>query len=67
MTKPSIQEIDEHFKSIGVTESGLAEKFYWYYESKGWKIGKTPMVSWQAACQTWKRNLRTNNKQAVKF
>jgi hypothetical protein len=68
MTKPSIQEIDEHFKSIGVTESGLAEKFYWYYESTGWMIGKNKkMVSWQAACQTWKRNLRTTNKQAVKF
>ena len=67
MTKPTIEEIAEHFKLIGVAESGIAEKFYWYYESTGWMIGKKKMVSWKAACQTWKRNITHNQKQAVRF
>ena len=45
MTKPTIEEIAEHFKLIGVNESGIAEKFYWYYESTGWMIGKKKMAA----------------------
>lgn len=30
-----------------------AEVFYNYQVSKGWKIGKEPMKSWQGACRTW--------------
>lgn len=68
MIKPTIEEIAEHFKLIGVNESGIAEKFFWYYESTGWMIGRNKkMVSWKAACQTWKRNITHNQKQAVRF
>ena len=70
MTKPTIEEIAEHFKLIGVTNPDAeATKFFWYYESVGWVVGKSKktMVSWKAACQTWKRNITHNQKQAVRF
>ena len=35
-----------------------AEQFVSHYESKGWKIGKSPMKDWQAAVRTWENNDR---------
>lgn len=32
-----------------------AERFYDYYESKGWMIGKNKMKDWKAAIRTWER------------
>ena len=64
--KPTIEEIEAYSKSKGYTFS--AEQFYYFYESKGWKVGNQPMKSWQAACVTWQRrqptqrdNTRINN------
>jgi hypothetical protein len=31
----------------------LGQRFCDYYESKGWKVGKTTMKSWQAAVRGW--------------
>lgn len=33
-----------------------AEKFFDYYESRGWMIGKNKMKDWRAAVRTWERN-----------
>ena len=30
-----------------------AERFVSYYEAIGWKVGRNPMKSWQAAVRTW--------------
>ena len=32
-----------------------AEQFVDFYESKGWKIGQTPMKDWKAAVRTWEK------------
>jgi hypothetical protein len=32
------------------------EAFCDHYESNGWRVGKNPMKSWQAAVRTWGRN-----------
>lgn len=51
--KPTIEEIQAY-----VSEKGYhidAESFFSFYESKGWKVGKTPMTSWKSACVTWER------------
>lgn len=53
-TKPTVEEIDEYSKSIGFNLE--AEKFFDYYESKGWVVGKTPMKNWKASVRTWKNN-----------
>lgn len=51
--KPSIEDIVQYCKTKGITLD--AEKFYYYYESKGWVVGKSPMKNWKAAIQTWLR------------
>ena len=32
------------------------ERFFNYYESKGWLVGKSKMKNWQAAVRTWENN-----------
>jgi hypothetical protein len=53
-TRPKSNEAEEYAKSIGFTMSG--EAFCDFYESKGWKVGQTPMKDWRAAVRTWKRS-----------
>jgi len=55
--KPTPQEVSDYAKSIEFDLNG--EEFCDYYDSKGWKIGKTPMKNWEAAVRTWKRNRNT--------
>lgn len=50
--KPDLETV-----SLAMTKAGApdteAEKFIHFYESKGWKVGKTQMVSWQGALGGW--------------
>jgi hypothetical protein len=45
--KPTIDEIQKEFVDID------AERFYNYYESKGWLVGNTKMKNWKAAATNW--------------
>ena len=49
--KPTLEEIKKYVVEKGYNLN--AEKFFNFYESKGWKVGKTPMVSWTHAVATW--------------
>ena len=51
--KPTPTEVQEYAKTINFLLDG--NDFCDFYESKGWKIGKTPMKSWEAAVRTWKK------------
>ena len=33
-----------------------AQKFFDYYSSNGWRVGKNPMKDWRAAVRTWERS-----------
>lgn len=61
--KPSIDEIFEYMVEkefeFAKTESTL---FYNFYESKGWKVGKNPMIIWKSAVATWMINYYKRNK-----
>lgn len=51
---PTVQEIKEY-----CTERKNeidAQRFFDYYESVGWSIGKSKMKNWKAAVHTWERN-----------
>ncbi len=52
--KPTVEEITsfcrEKNKSID------AERFWNFYESKGWKVGKNPMKDWRAAVCNWAKD-----------
>ena len=51
--KPTIEEI----KSYCTERNNRidANYFFDYYESNGWKRGKTPIKDWKAAVRTWER------------
>ena len=52
--KPTIDEIKAYCRERN--NSVDPEKFYNYYESIGWKIGKNPMKNWKSAVITWEKS-----------
>ena len=57
--KPSIVEIKTYMLEIGMAD--VSEKWFDYYESNGWLVGKNKMKNWRAAVRTWKNNNLINN------
>lgn len=57
--KPSIEEIKTYMTEIGMAD--VSEKWFDYYESNGWLVGKNKMKNWKAAVRTWKNNNLSNN------
>ena len=53
---PTLQECMERFEEAG-SSADEGEKFFNFYESKGWMIGRNKMKDWKAAARNWiKRN-----------
>jgi len=52
--KPTIEDIKTYISLKNYLVD--AEKFFSYYESNGWKVGKNHMRNWKAAISTWNRN-----------
>ena len=52
--RPTLKEVAAYCKERG----GLVEpnKWYDYYSSNGWKVGKNPMRDWKACVRNWERN-----------
>jgi len=61
MTKPTPAEVTAYAKSIGFDLDG--EYFCDFYESRGWKYGKTKIECWKACVRTWQK--RSNKKKEV--
>lgn len=59
--KPTVEEIHEY--CIERKNSVDANKFFDYYESKGWLVGKTKMKDWKAAVRTWENNSFNNKSE----
>jgi len=62
MKIPTIEEVSEHFmlKNYAPIE---AEKFFNYFQSKGWLVGaKAKMKDWKAASRNWILNSKTFNQ-----
>jgi hypothetical protein len=57
--KPSIVEIQTYMTEIGMAD--VSEKWFDYYESNGWLVGKNKMKNWKAAVRTWKNNNLSTN------
>ena len=53
-SKPTIEDIKEY--CIERNNFVDAEKFFDYYSSNGWKVGKNPMKDWKASVRTWEKN-----------
>lgn len=57
--KPSIDEAKVKALEMGLPEF-QAEKFWNYYESNGWRVGRNPMKNWKAAMVNWKKTYESN-------
>lgn len=53
--KPEMPELSLQGQKIGLPTTEI-DKFFNYYESNGWRVGKNPMKSWKSAMQNWKIN-----------
>lgn len=53
-TKPTLDEVKAYCleRNNGVD----AQKWFDYYSSNCWKVGKNPMKDWKAAVRTWERS-----------
>ena len=52
--KPTIEEILTYCRERKNFIN--AERFFDFYQSKGWKVGNQPMKDWRAAVRTWERS-----------
>jgi len=61
-TPPTITEVIKYMNEKGCNSQAEAEKFFDYYSSKGWLVGRSKMKDWKAAIRNWlKNNFSTNN------
>lgn len=51
--KPTLEEISLKASEIGL-QALEAERFFNYYESNGWKVGRVAMKDWVASLRNWK-------------
>ena len=51
--KPKLKELKNYFLEIG--KSDESDIMFDYYESKGWKVGQSPMKCWKSAARNWIR------------
>ena len=54
-TPPTREEAAAYVKEQGLTRVDL-DKFFDYYASNGWKVGKNSMKDWKATLRNWNRN-----------
>tara|TARA_R100001594_G_C4011715_1_gene257126 strand:+ start:39 stop:704 length:666 start_codon:yes stop_codon:yes gene_type:complete len=59
--KPTLDECRDYFVERKYNNARYeAEKFFDFYESKGWKVGKNPMKNWHSASSNWNRRVKEN-------
>ncbi len=60
--RPTLEEINAYLEEKGYTHTD-AEKFFDFYESKNWMVGKNKMKDWKASVRNWER---TEKERCVK-
>lgn len=60
---PTIEDVVLEFASRGSLKTE-AEKFFYFYESKNWMIGKNKMQKWKSAVAGW---INRSNENGYKF
>ena len=57
---PSVSDVADYCRE---RKNGIdPAQFVNFYESKGWKVGSTPMKDWRAAVRTWEQREKTGGK-----
>jgi hypothetical protein len=58
-TRPALEEVKNY--CLGRKNDVDAVRFFDFYESKGWMVGKNKMKDWRAAVRTWERGSNTGS------
>lgn len=61
-TKPTIEQVRDYCQERGNHVD--AERFFDFYESKGWMIGKNKVKDWKACVRTWEKSEPRNGSQS---
>jgi len=77
--RPELKEVLDWMRNANMAAGNLwkderivaeAKKFWNYYESKGWVVGRSPMKNWEASARNWMNNANKfdngNGKQQQK-
>ena len=66
-TKPTLEEVEQYCKERNNNIN--PQTFIDYYESVGWKVGKSSMKDWKACVRTWenKEKQKNNNSKPKKY
>ena len=59
--KPTIEEIREYCQER--KNNVDPQRFFDFYESKGWLVGKSKMKDWKASVRTWEKNSFSNQSK----
>ena len=51
---PTLDEVNEYITTNNLNING--KEFFYFYQSKGWKVGKNPMTDWHASAHRWNSN-----------
>ena len=52
--KPTFEQVNSY--CLERKNNVDAQRFIYYYESNGWRVGKNPMKDWKASIRTWERS-----------
>ena len=52
---PTIDDVKAYAEQLGYVRFD-SERFWYHYESNGWKVGRNSMKSWKAAVVNWQSN-----------
>jgi DNA replication protein DnaD len=61
---PSLQEVSAYCQERNNNVD--SQKFFDFYESKGWMVGKNKMKDWKAAVRTWEDKSKSNQVEEPK-
>jgi DNA-binding transcriptional MerR regulator len=61
---PSLQEVSAYCQERNNNVD--SQKFFNFYESKGWMVGKNKMKDWKAAVRTWEDKSKSNQVEEPK-
>jgi hypothetical protein len=62
---PNLEDVKIYFSEKDVN-SNEYERFFDYYQSKNWFVGKSKMKDWKAAIRNWIRNMQEYSNKPVK-
>jgi hypothetical protein len=69
--KPSIDEVISYFGEYAISKQSFVsrdepEKYFDFYESKNWMVGKNKMKCWKSAARNWMRDKLTKKTKQPK-